>query len=89
MNTQTTNGRTRIDSKAFLLGDLCCDTMKTHLPAMGSLFDKLTIGEEWGFLDVMSALSEMVAFYTEPDTKSGRSCSLDLKMSQKKCRFCD
>lgn len=64
------------------------DALKSRLPQMASLFAALESGNTPNFLDMIAAISEMVAFHTECDQNSG-SCEFDQeKRSQKICRFC-
>jgi len=58
------------------------------MPQMTRLFEILDAGVTPNFLDIMSAMSEMVAFYTDHDQNSAAEKILREKMSQKKCRFC-
>lgn len=60
----------------------------SRIPALGRLLDALDAGTTPNFLDVMAALSDLVAFYTECDTlESGESVRF-CEMSGKKCLFC-
>lgn len=70
------------------LDEATLTTLESNLPAMGRLFEKLARGEHPDFWDVMTALSEMVAFYTECDINPDRCKNDEEKMSEKKCRFC-
>lgn len=62
--------------------------VKKHMPALGRLLDSLEAGETPNFLDIMAAISESVAFYTECDYKSEELVGLSEKMSENNCRFC-
>lgn len=64
------------------------DTLISNMPQMSDLFSKLSAGEHPDFFAVMSAISEMVAFYTECDSNCDDDLLWLLNMSQKKCRFC-
>jgi len=60
----------------------------SHMPAVGRLLDALDAGETPNFLDVMSAISQEVAFYTECDHIESVECLRFSEMSGNKCRFC-
>ena len=60
----------------------------SHMPAVGSLLDKLDAGGELNFLDVMAGISEIVAFYTEGDSLESEESVRFSVMSGKYCRFC-
>ena len=68
--------------------DATLDTLKSRLPQMSALFRDLDAGYTPNFLDMMKALSEMVAFYTECDQIAEADAPLGERMSQNKCRFC-
>lgn len=68
--------------------DAALDTLKSRMPQMRRLFADLDRGYTPNFLDLMSALSEMVAFYTESDQKDEVLEMLKRKMSGKNCRIC-
>lgn len=51
-------------------------------------FKKMDSGIQPDFLEVMTAISNMVAFYTDCDTPRELAEVEDFSMSQKKCRFC-
>lgn len=59
-----------------------------HMPAMGSLLDKLDAGTSPTFLDIMAAISEIVAFTTECDSICNQLVGKNISMSGKYCRFC-
>lgn len=65
------------------------DTLIDGMPAMETLFEKFGSDEHPDFMTVWQAISEMVAFYTEPRLISGGPPEDPKKMSEKKCRFCD
>lgn len=68
--------------------DLYFDTLGEQMPQMQALFEKLSSMENPDFMTVWCAISEMVAFYTEPRPVSELPVSPAEKMSEKKCRFC-
>lgn len=70
-------------------GGECYDTLAEQMPELDELFNKMSTGEMPNFLEVMSALSSLVAFNTDCDTNPIDRCSPLQKMSQNKCRFCD
>ena len=57
-------------------------------PALGSLLDNLDAGSTPTFLDILAAISEMVAFYTECDYLESEECVRFFNMSGKKCQNC-
>jgi len=57
-------------------------------PALGRLLDSLDAGTTPTFLDIMTAISEMVAFHTNPDLLESDESVRFPEMSQKNCRFC-
>lgn len=59
-----------------------------HMPALGRLLDNLDAGNTPTFLDIMAAISESVAFYTECDSNSECPVPDIYLMSGKYCRFC-
>ena len=59
-----------------------------HMPAVGLLLDQLDAGSTPNFLDVMSAISESVALYTEGDSLESVESLRFFVMSGKYCRFC-
>ena len=59
-----------------------------HMPAVGRLLDQLDAGSTPTFLDIMAAISESVAFYTECDSLEGVEYKRFSEMSEKYCRFC-
>jgi len=59
-----------------------------HMPALGRLSDLLDAGTTPTFLDIMAAISEMVAFYTEHDYLESEECVRFSEMSGNNCRFC-
>ena len=63
-------------------------TLRSGAPALASLLDILEVGGTPNFLDVMSALSDLVAFYTDHDTNSNDQELNGLGRSEKKCLFC-
>jgi len=60
----------------------------SHMPALGRLLDNLDAGNTPTFLDIMTAISEMVALYTECDSFSVGPLEKNIIMSVKYCRFC-
>lgn len=78
----------RARCKALKQEDEYQNTLKSQMPHLNELFQNLEGGMTPTFLDIMSSISEMVAFYPEcdqkfPDQEKGRD-----KRSQNKCRFC-
>lgn len=59
-----------------------------HMPALGRLLDNLDAGNTPNFLDIMAAISESVAFYTEGDSFPVDPQEENILMSGKYCRFC-
>lgn len=57
--------------------------------ALGSLFKKMSRGEMPNFLELMAAISDLVAFSVECDSNPTTPPTGPKNMSQKKCRFCD
>ncbi len=64
------------------------DTPSEQPEALKRLFAKMTAGEHPDFLDVMAAISNMVAFYSDCDINSGEEQTEEFLMSQNNCRFC-
>lgn len=62
--------------------------VKSRMPQMATLLDKLDAGMSPTFLDIMSGISDLVAFCTECDTKTGQLPEENFYMSGKYCRFC-
>jgi len=60
----------------------------SHMPALGRLLDNLDAGSTPTFLDIMAAISELVAFYTECDSFPVDPQEENILMSGKYCRFC-
>jgi len=60
----------------------------SHMAAMGRLLDQLDAGSIPNFLDIMAAISESVAFYTEGDSLESDESMRFFEMSGKYCRFC-
>ncbi len=69
-------------------GDEYLNTLAKQMPVMNRLFAALDANIAPNFLDVMSAISEMVAFYTNCDQKAASEFLIEEKMSQNNCRFC-
>lgn len=74
------DGRTR--------GDEYLNTLAEEMGDTTELFRKLGLGEHPDFMTVWAALSEMVAFFTEPRPNSAGPGKSLRSMSQNKCRFC-
>ena len=67
MITQTTKTlRLAQDEKTRAIATV--STLKSKLPELDALFGNLEAGQTPNFLEMMSAISEMVAFYTNCDT---------------------
>lgn len=60
----------------------------SRMPDVGSLLDLLDAGETPTFLDIIAAISDLVAFYTECDPKINRQVEENIFMSVNNCRFC-
>lgn len=60
----------------------------SQMPAVGRLLDQLDARESPTFLDIMAAISEMVAFTTEGDSLESVESLRFSVMSGKYCRFC-
>jgi len=58
------------------------------MPQTGALLDILDAGSSPTFLDIMGALSDLVAFTTEGDHNFGDRREKIFSMSGKYCRFC-
>lgn len=65
------------------------DTLKSNMPQLDALFEKLAAQEHPDFWTVMAAISEMVAFHVDNDLNRKSLSNSCENMSQKKCRFCD
>lgn len=65
------------------------DTLAEQMPELDLLFRGFAEGKMPDFLELMSALSDMVAYHTDCDTKLAGPASDTKFMSQNKCRFCD
>lgn len=63
-------------------------TLAEQPEALRALFEKLSLGETPNFLEMMQAISGLVAFSTDTDSIQEDHIDQLLKMSQKKCRFC-
>ena len=64
------------------------DTLKSKLPALARLFDNFEAGAAFNFLDILSALSEMVAFYTDCDQNTSDEDLEKIFESLNNCLFC-
>lgn len=64
------------------------DTLRTGMPVLDALFTKLACGGQFNFLDILAAISEMVAFYTDYDILEGEDSTTIFEMSGNYCRFC-
>lgn len=62
--------------------------VKSRMPQMAALLDKLDEGASPNFLDIMAGISNLVAFCTECDQKTGELPEENFYMSGKFCRFC-
>jgi len=62
--------------------------VQSRMPALAHLLDALDEGGEFNFLDVMAAISQIVAFTTECDQIESDECLRFSEMSGNKCRFC-
>jgi len=62
--------------------------VQSRMPAVAHLLDALDAGGEFNFLDIMAALSQIVAFHTECDQIESAESLRFPEMSQNKCRFC-
>lgn len=60
----------------------------SRMPQMGALLDKLDAAETPNFLDILMAISNIVAFTTEGDQKDNQLVEKNISMSGKYCRFC-
>ena len=68
--------------------DAALDTLKSQMPELSRLFANLDAGYTPNILDMIAAISEMVAFYTNHDQFGADGQTLDEIMSINKCRFC-
>lgn len=73
-------GRTPSDEYLTTLGE--------RMPEMTRLFTALGAGITPNFLDIMAAISEMVAFHIDCDLFSDDHSSRPEEMSGNKCPFC-
>lgn len=64
-------------------------TLPAQMPQLDELFRLLANGQTPDFLQFMAAVSEMVAFHVDCDINDSQLTTGPLRMSQKKCRFCD
>lgn len=62
--------------------------VKSRMPQMASLLDKLDAGVTPNFLDILAAISNIVAFTTEGDSLEDVESIRFFTMSVKYCRFC-
>ena len=60
----------------------------SRMPQMGALLDKLDAGETPNFLDILTAISNLVAFATECDPNPNQLQEKNISMSGNNCRFC-
>lgn len=70
------------------VSDKSYDTLRAEIPALDNLFRILGHGGTPNFLDIMRAISEMVAFYTDPDLLESQESMRFFEMSGNFCRFC-
>lgn len=63
-------------------------TLAEQMPALDAVFVGLAHGETPDVLQMMTAISEMVAFHTKCDSNSECNEIEQILMSQNKCRFC-
>jgi len=84
----TTKKRAHASHRGQTVSDEYKEWVFSHMPAVGRLLDALDAGSTPTFLDIMSALSQMVAFLTECDQKEGCMSTTFFLMSGKRCRFC-
>lgn len=63
-------------------------TLSEQPEALSALFEKLSAGQTPDFLEMMSAISDLVAFSTDTDSISEDLSAEQQKRSGKKCRFC-
>ena len=69
----TENRRPRAPVCGLNRDEATLDTLKSQMPALSRLFDALDAGSTPTFLDMMSAISEMVAFITKERPEFGPS----------------
>lgn len=83
---------TQISPHQALAGQTVPDAYRNRvfhdMPALANLLDQLDAGSTPNFLDVMAGISEMVAFYTNPDLLESVEYKRFCEMSGKYCRFC-
>lgn len=70
------------------MSDKYLNTLRAKLPNLDALFTALAEGETPNFLDIMSAISELVAFHTNPDFNPVDPPGEIFFMSPNFCRFC-
>lgn len=64
-------------------------TSQCEIIALRRIWELLEQGQTPSFLEMMAAISEMVAFYTNSDSARDAMDEKFFCMSGKKCRFCD
>lgn len=82
------NDERHVPSKGLELSAEGVEHLKSRMPHLAALFANLEVGMTPSFLDMIAALSEMVAFYTDCDQFDEVLMLLEERMSGKKCRFC-
>lgn len=68
--------------------DLCQSATPDKLDELKRFFKKMESGVQPDFLEIMTAISNLVAFYTDCDSFAQSADCEEFFMSQKKCRFC-
>ncbi len=84
----STNLEQDVRCKALKQEDAPYATLKSQMPELSRLFANLDAGYTPNILDMIAAISEMVAFYTESDQIPEADTPLDQKRSIKICPFC-
>lgn len=81
--------RTRIDSKSLNPDSARLDQLMSCCPEVVHMLARIDQGYTPNVVEMMSILSEVVAFSTEDDINTRQPSAEPCFMSQKKCRFCD
>ena len=81
--------RTRIDSKSLSPDPAQPGCPMSGCPEVVRMLARIDQGYTPNVIEMMSILSEVVAFSTEGDINPPRHSDGYRFMSQKKCRFCD
>ncbi len=72
----------------FSPGPVPTECLKRQLPFLSSLVENANAGMLPNCIELMEAISEIVAFNTKCDSSSDELIADDMIMSQNSCRFC-